>query len=123
MRELGVSKGGPGELATAAAVNNYIVRVYTSDIRSAGTDANVFITLYGSKGDSGRVPLEDSATHTNKFERGEMDEFTINCMVLGPLQKIHIGHDNWGLGAGWHLDKVGGSSLTENDNVTSYLYI
>jgi hypothetical protein len=105
VRELGLGKG-VGELATAAAAHNYVIRVFTGDVRYAGTDANVYIVLFGSKSDSGKLPLADSATNRNKFERAQMDEFQAACLGLGPLQKIVIGHDGSGVGAGWHLDKV-----------------
>jgi hypothetical protein len=71
-----------------------------------GTDANVSITLYGEKADSGKVPLLTSKLHTNKFERGHTDEFLVSCADLGPLRKLRIGHDGRGAGAGWHLDHV-----------------
>ncbi len=53
MREFNLARDGPAELATAAAVTAYRLRVRTSDVRYAGTDANVFAVLYGTKGDSG----------------------------------------------------------------------
>ncbi len=44
--------------------------VYTSDIRGAGTDARVFINLFGADGStSGRILLENSK---NNFERGQV---------------------------------------------------
>jgi hypothetical protein len=45
------------------------VAVTTSDVRGAGTDANVAIVLYGEKGDTGERKLESSA---NDFERGKV---------------------------------------------------
>lgn len=46
----------------------------TSDVRGAGTDADVLLTLYGDKGDSGPLSLESSA---NNFERGQVDTFFV----------------------------------------------
>ena len=37
--------------------NTYIVRVVTSNIRSAGTDATVYIELLGRNGNSGMQKL------------------------------------------------------------------
>ena len=34
------------------------------------------------------------------------DKFTVECIALGPLEKIRIGHDNSGPGPAWFLDKV-----------------
>ena len=35
----------------------YEVDVLTGDVRGAGTDAHVFITIYGDRGNTGRVQL------------------------------------------------------------------
>lgn len=37
----------------------------------AGTDANVFINIYGEKGDTGERYLKNS-DNLNKFERGQV---------------------------------------------------
>ena len=49
------------------SVNKYKVTTFTGDKRGAGTDANVFITLFGESGDSGEKKLD---TTKNNFERG-----------------------------------------------------
>lgn len=35
------------------AVNKYVVRVFTGDISGSGTDADVFINIFGENGDTG----------------------------------------------------------------------
>ena len=45
------------------------MRVYTGDVWGAGTDANIFLSLYGDNGDTGERELKDSQTNMNKFER------------------------------------------------------
>uniref|UniRef100_A0A3P9N0R2 Lipoxygenase homology PLAT domains 1 n=1 Tax=Poecilia reticulata TaxID=8081 RepID=A0A3P9N0R2_POERE len=82
----------------------YAVRIKTGDKKYAGTDANVFMTLFGTKDDT-IITLKASKTHRNKFERGMIDEFTVEAVDLGPLRKLRIGHDNCG-SAGWFLDWV-----------------
>ena len=47
--------------------------MFTGDIKKAGTDANVFLTLYGENGDSGERPLSKSETNRDKFERGQVN--------------------------------------------------
>lgn len=86
----------------------YKVLVRTSNIRNAGTDANVFITLYGkaadgSSVDSGAQRLESSR---NDFERGRRDEFTITCPPLGDITRCEVTTDARGLGGDWHLQDV-----------------
>ena len=49
----------------------YTVRVFTGDESGAGTDSNVFITMYGDKGDTGERKLKDSKNR-NKFERKQV---------------------------------------------------
>lgn len=44
----------------------------TGNERGSGTDANVFLTIFGEHGDSGERPLKHSETHTNKFEKGQV---------------------------------------------------
>jgi hypothetical protein len=81
----------------------YTVDVTTGDRRGAGTDANVYITIYGDNGDSGKNILDGPG---NNFERNKTDTFGIEAVDLGNVQKIRIGHDNTGFGPGWFLEKV-----------------
>lgn len=79
--------------------------MFTGTKRGAGTDSNVFMTIYGSMGDSGERELRKS-NNRNKFEDGQVDEFKVKAVDLGDLEKIKIGHDNSGFGAAWYLEKV-----------------
>jgi len=47
------------------------VKVKTGDVFGAGTDANVYITLTGEKGDTGERHLQDS-DNMNKFEQNKV---------------------------------------------------
>lgn len=53
------------------APTNYRVTVYTTDVRGAGTDADVYLVIYGQNGDTGERKLDNS---TNNFERGKVGE-------------------------------------------------
>lgn len=44
----------------------------------------------------GIINLKACKTHKNKFERGMVDEFTVEAVDLGELEKLRIGHDNSG---------------------------
>ena len=46
--------------------------MFTGDVKSAGTDANVFLTIFGENGDTGERSLAKSETHRDKFERGQV---------------------------------------------------
>jgi hypothetical protein len=93
-------------LEQVAEKTTYNIAVETGDERGCGTDANVFIILYGESEDSGKIDLKTSKTYKDKFERGHIDEFTSEAIQLGELKKIKIGHDNAGVGSGWLLDNV-----------------
>eukprot|EP00794_Sanderia_malayensis_P016965 gene16965-18674_t len=97
---------GTIDLEQKASMTTYDVHVTTSDLRGAGTDANVFLVLYGETSDTGKVQLKTSKTFKDKFERNHTDVFSVEAVGIGLLKKIRIGHDNKGGFAGWHLDKV-----------------
>ncbi len=80
--------------------------MFTGRKRGSGTDANVFINVYGTLGDTGIRQLRNSTSHVNKFESGQCDEFSIAAVDLGQLEKIRIGHDNSGAAPGWFLERV-----------------
>ena len=54
---------------------NYTIVVHTGDIAGAGTDANVWMRLYGENGDSGRQTLDDITRET--FDQGQRDVFNL----------------------------------------------
>ncbi|XP_021542012.1 lipoxygenase homology domain-containing protein 1 isoform X2 [Neomonachus schauinslandi] len=83
--------------------NKYEVRVYTGDVIGAGTDADVFINIFGEYGDTGERRLENEK---DNFERGAEDKFTLDAPDLGQLIKINVGHNNKGGSAGWFLSKI-----------------
>ena len=61
----------------------YRISVKTGDVRGAGTDANAFIKVFGSGGDTGQIILKQSDNTKNKFERGRVDLFTVEAMDIG----------------------------------------
>ncbi len=88
----------------------YRLTVKTSDISGAGTNANVFVVLFGENGDSGELELKKSETNSDKFERNKTDVFTFNGILsLGELTKLRVRHDNSGSLIGnthWHLEYI-----------------
>ncbi|XP_059165227.1 lipoxygenase homology domain-containing protein 1-like [Physella acuta] len=78
----------------------YKITVKTGDVKNAGTDASVFITIFGSRGTTGRHYLRGS------FERRDVDTFQVNDKNVGRIRFIEIGHDNGGNKPGWYLDYV-----------------
>ena len=84
------------------------MRVFTSDLGGAGTNASVLLVTYGKTKD-GEYRRSDEVRLDNKgdnFESGQEDKFKIEMDEIGKPYKIRISHDNSGAFAGWHLDRV-----------------
>ncbi|CAF4073398.1 unnamed protein product, partial [Rotaria sordida] len=105
------------EIQDHLEMKQYIVDVYTGDKFGCGTNANVYCTIYGDKGDTGERELSHSETHTDKFERKHMDRFKLECADLGNVFKLKIRHDNAGLSPDWLLSKV-----EVKDDIRTYVF-
>lgn len=79
----------------------------TGSEKGAGTDAQVYITLFGSDGKrTEKLHLNKSQTNNNPFERNQTDKFRVKGDYVGELVKARIEHDNSGRFAGWFLERV-----------------
>ncbi|XP_026052473.1 lipoxygenase homology domain-containing protein 1-like [Carassius auratus] len=107
------------EVDDALEIHTYTVMVTTGDVYGAGTDANVFITLYGDMGDTGERKLSKSE-NSNKFERGSVDTFTLEAVDLGQVFKIRVRHDNSMLSADWYLEQV---EVADQDTEEVFLFL
>ena len=63
-------------------VHNYKLHVFTGELKGSGTDANVFITLYGENGDTGERPLTKSETYRDKFEKGHVSNLVFHSTLI-----------------------------------------
>lgn len=62
----------------------------------AGTDAKVWIIIFGENGDSGTLLLKE-CSKSNKFERKQVDTFRFSDILsLGELSKVRVWHNNSG---------------------------
>ena len=52
----------------------------------------MFVTLYGTDGDSGRIQLISNSNSKlqQNFERGATDEFELSLRFLGEVTRIHV---------------------------------
>ena len=55
-----------------ATTTPYEISFVTGQLEGAGTDADVYIILFGEYGNSGQFPLDN---RFNNFERGKTDTF------------------------------------------------
>ncbi|KAK9408787.1 lipoxygenase domain-containing protein 1 [Crotalus adamanteus] len=93
------------EEASELEANTYEVHVITGVIWGAGTDANVYLSIYGERGDTGERHLKYS-NHLNKFEKKQVDVFTVKAIDLGELKKLRIRHDDSGSNSAWFLERI-----------------
>ena len=64
----------------------YGIMVQTGNEHRSGTNANVFITIYGTNGDSGKRQLTQS--RRDLFERNQKDNFELEAVDLGKKRLI-----------------------------------
>lgn len=100
----------PAARAERGRTQGYKVTITTGKDSGAGTDANVWVQLFGTTGLSEKHILGGGPGH---FEKGSDESFTVNVSSLGELVKICIGHDGTGPGAGWQLGMVVVTELPE----------
>jgi len=84
----------------------YKIRIKTADQYLAGTDANIFIKLYGAIGISPEIRLNGHISG-NAFERGNTDECTISLDDdCGDIYMIKLRSDMLWAGADWLCDFI-----------------
>ncbi len=66
----------------------YRVFVYTGNKWGAGTDAGVYLKMFGELHETDEIQLKDSLTNKKMFERKVCDEFEIEATDIGEPQKI-----------------------------------
>jgi hypothetical protein len=96
----------------------YEISVVTGSDVGAGTDSNVYCTLFGNicVGSSGEFPLISSAENSDAFETGATDTFQhISARSLGRISSICIRHDASGLGSDWQLQRVTIKDVTSGE--------
>lgn len=81
----------------------YQVEVQTGMLDNAGTDAKVYIQLFGEKSNSIEIRLDNKQ---DNFEKGQLDTFSISTDDLGWIDRVRIFHDNTGKKPGWYLNFV-----------------
>ncbi len=66
----------------------YTVIVQTGSVMGAGTDANVFLSLYGDKNKIVRYQLKKPQSERDLFERDHKDDFVFEDNDIGRVSFI-----------------------------------
>ena len=83
--------------------------ITTGAWKNSGTTAHVALEIYGSEGKSGILQLsqEEPAAVDVLFSRGNSDVFVLYVTKsLGSIQRVQIGHDNFGDNPSWYLEEI-----------------
>lgn len=78
----------------------------TSDMPDAGTQAQVYITIHGTKDYSSPVPLGDGSSSKQWFMPGKESTFDVTVGEIGELAKIRLELDSKNEDSAWHVDWV-----------------
>jgi hypothetical protein len=67
----------------------YTVTVQTGSKMSSGTDANVYISLFGEKTKIVRRPLKKPKSGWNPFEKDQKDDFVFDDDDIGKVRLLY----------------------------------
>jgi PLAT/LH2 domain len=87
-------------------MTTYRIDVYTGQSTpgvAGATDANVFMTLYGSRASSEELRASNGV---GRFGLTGLDSVMVQLCDLGDVGRVHVRHDNTGVAPGWFLDRV-----------------
>jgi hypothetical protein len=76
----------------AVPTTEYKFEFATSNLQGAGTDANVFVILYGEKGVTEKFPIASNGN----FAAGKIFQISFKAKDVGFIKSIRVGHDNSG---------------------------
>ncbi len=63
----------------------YKISIITGNVRDAGTDANVYLELFGDNGSTGDLKIP---AKKEDLERGRTDVYTLRAKDVGILHKV-----------------------------------
>ena len=66
---------------------HYNLQIKTGNVKNAGTDSNIYIQVFGDKGDTGVVELKQICDTKERFQRGKTTKI--------PLYTVDVGNVSW----------------------------
>ena len=91
------SVGESGDICFSATYN---LSIKVGDVKGSGTDGNVYIQLFGERGNTAKIQLRQAGDTRNKFEKGRTYKFTVDTVDIGKVQYMYIAQRGEG-GMGW----------------------
>jgi len=91
----GAHENAPAPIGSAAATpdTTYSIKIKTGTRSGAGTDSNIFLTIYGENGKSPEIRLNGYLSG-NAFEGGDEDKLKLTSTDVGPITRVKVRTDN-----------------------------
>lgn len=67
------------------------------DVKGSGTDGNVYIQLFGERGNTAKIQLRQAGDTRNKFEKGRTYKFTVDTVDIGKVMSLPCFPRVWAL--------------------------
>jgi cytolysin (calcineurin-like family phosphatase) len=100
---LTVTSNSPQIVPPAPKLTEYTIRVCTGDKTGAGTDSNIFVTIFGASGQLAEQRL-NGLISGNAFERNQTDSMVLKDMpIIGAITGVTVRSDNAYSGSAWYL--------------------
>ena len=80
-----LSSGESDDICFSATYN---LSIKVGDVKGSGTDGNVYIQLFGERGNTAKIQLRQAGDTRNKFEKGRTYKFTVDTVDIGKVQYI-----------------------------------
>ncbi|XP_022806964.1 lipoxygenase homology domain-containing protein 1-like isoform X2 [Stylophora pistillata] len=84
----------------------YNIKMKLGEVKGNGVDGNVYIQLFGSKGNTAKIQLRQAGDEKNRFETGQEYKFMVTTMDIGKVERIKLSHDHMEYGTGLHVKEV-----------------
>ncbi|XP_073237906.1 lipoxygenase homology domain-containing protein 1-like [Porites lutea] len=94
-------------------VSVYYIKVATSNVSNAGTDADVYIIIHGEAGISAPTLLDNPSR--DDFERGAVDDFRIDSKDVGAVTGLEVKFNNTKNRPSWAFDYIDVKGSNDTD--------
>ena len=66
------------------------MRIKTGNIKNAGTDSNIYLQVFGDKGDTGVIELKQICDTKDKFQRGMNTKINLQTVDVGNVSTCNV---------------------------------
>ena len=63
----------------------YNLKMKLGEVKGSGADGNVYIQLFGSKGNTAKIQLRQAGDEKNLFETGQEYKFMVTTLDIGKV--------------------------------------